>query len=335
MKRPTIVDIADRIGVSKAAVSYALNGRPGVSARTRERILDVAAEMGWYPSSAAKALSSDRAASIGFVFARPPEVLRTEPFFMQLLAGMEQTLSGHGVALQLALAPDEETELATYRRWWAERRVDGVVLADMRVNDPRPPMLRDLGVPAVVFGSPTSVHGLCVLRSGEDQTAYEAVRHLVDAGHERLAHVHGPLELQHVCRRGDAVRRVARQLGGVEVRGMAGGNTEQGGLEATRRLLAEPNPPSAIIYDNDVMAVAAVAHARELGVTVPADLAVLAWNDSMLCRVVHPAVTAFAQDLAADAAAAARLLLDLIETGETEDAVLSKRRLVPRASTGD
>ncbi|WP_223840463.1 LacI family DNA-binding transcriptional regulator [Saccharopolyspora pogona] len=80
--------------------------------------------MGWRASSAARALSNDRAANVGIVHARSPEMLRTEPFFMQMVAGLEQTLSVDGFSLQLALAAETETELAIYRRWWAERRVD-------------------------------------------------------------------------------------------------------------------------------------------------------------------------------------------------------------------
>lgn len=332
-KRPTIIDIATRVGVSKAAVSYALNGRNGVSAETRERILDVAAEMGWHPSNVARALSSDRTASIGFVFARSPEVLRTEPYFMQLLAGMEQTFSEHGVSLQLALARDQETELATYQRWWAERRVDGVVLTDLRVDDPRPPLLRELAVPTVLFGAPGSVSGMSVLRSDDRATARQAVDHLVHLGHRTIGHVQGPSNLQHTRRRGQALRKAAWDAAEIDVMVIAGGNTEQGGLLATQELLAANPRPSAIIYDNDVMAVAAVANAGSLGVRVPEDLAALAWNDSMLCRVVHPSVTAFAQDVVADGSIAAQLMLELVETGNFEEIPLSGRQLVPRMST--
>lgn len=186
--------------MSKAAVSYALHGRSGVSAETRERILDVAARMGWRASSAARALSSDRAASIGFVFARPPELLRTEAFFTQLLVGIEQTLSEHGVSLQLALASGTDEELATYRRWWAERRVDGVLLTDLRVSDPRPPLLRELGAPAVLFGSSAGLAGTPVLLAEERADALRVVDHPAELGHRHVGHVRGRWDLQHTRR---------------------------------------------------------------------------------------------------------------------------------------
>ena len=334
MKRPTIVDIARRVGVSKAAVSYALNGRGGVSSQTRQRILDVAAQMGWRASSAARALSNDRTASIGFVFARPPELLRIEPFFMRLLVGMEQALSERGVSLQLALAGDSETELATYRRWWAERRVDGMLLTDLRVSDPRLPLLRELGVPAVLFGAPGSVPGIPVLWGDERSDVRQIVDHLAAAGHRYIGHVRGAWNLQHTRRRSTAVREAVRERFGTAVAQADGGYTEQGGLDATRKLLEADPCPTAVVYDNDVMAVAAVAHSAELGKRVPDDMAIVAWDDSMLCRVVAPAVTAFEHDVVADAAMAAHQLLELIETGCADDVEMCRRQLVVRASSG-
>ncbi|TDD55947.1 LacI family DNA-binding transcriptional regulator [Saccharopolyspora elongata] len=333
MKRPTIIDIAREVGVSKAAVSYALNGRAGVSPQTRERILDVATAMGWRASSAARALSNDRAANVGIVLARSPEVLRTEPFFMQMLAGLEQTLSADGFSLQLALAADTGTELDTYRRWWAERRVDGVVLTDLRISDPRPELLRELGTPAVFFGTAGPMPGVPVLRADEDEAIRSAITHLAELGHRRIGHVQGPPDLQHTVRRADALRRAVGEAPGLSVHHAPGDYTEEGGVRATRRLLSAPNPPTAVIYDNDVMAVAAVVHAEELGVRVPADLSVLAWDDSMLCQVVRPAITAFAHSVVVDSATAARMLLELIETGSADDGELSPRTLVPRGST--
>src|SRR5689334_24665510 len=94
VKRPTIADIARRAGVSTGAVSYALNGQPGVSPATRQRILAIADEIGWRPSHAARALSASRAHAVGLVIARPARWLGVEPFFMQFLAGLEAELSG-------------------------------------------------------------------------------------------------------------------------------------------------------------------------------------------------------------------------------------------------
>ena len=153
-KRATIADIAQRAGLSKGAVSYALNGLPGVSESTRQRVLKLAAEMGWRPNSAARALSASRAGALGLVMARPASTLGVEPFFMKLLSGIENTLAARSTALVLQVVPDHDAEVEAYRRWWAERRVDGIFLIDLRIEDKRVLVLEELGLPAVVIGGP-------------------------------------------------------------------------------------------------------------------------------------------------------------------------------------
>ena len=153
-RRVTIADIAREAGVSKGAVSYALNGLPGVSASTRARVLAIANELGWYPNRAARSLSAARADACGLVVARAARMLALEPFFMELIAGVEAEFSARGVALMIQLAHDPAEEIEVYRRWWAERRVDGVMMVNLRVDDPRVPALVELGLPAVVVGGP-------------------------------------------------------------------------------------------------------------------------------------------------------------------------------------
>ena len=155
-RRVTIKDIAREAGVSKGAVSYALNDRPGLADTTRERILRIADELGWRPNSAARSLSASRANACGLVLARPARTLAVEGFFPEFLAGVESELSARSIALTLQLAGDVAGEVAVYRRWWAEHRVDGVLLLDLRENDPRIDALAELGLPAVVVGGPVA-----------------------------------------------------------------------------------------------------------------------------------------------------------------------------------
>jgi DNA-binding LacI/PurR family transcriptional regulator len=146
VKRPTIADVARRAGVTKAAVSFALNDQPGVSAATRERILAIAAEMGFQPSSAARALSDGRAGAFGLVIDRPARLLGIEPYFMQLISGIQAELSGNHVTLLFTLAEDQNAEIDLYRSWWAQRRVDGVFLVDLQLGDRRVPVLENSGI---------------------------------------------------------------------------------------------------------------------------------------------------------------------------------------------
>src|ERR1700761_5674351 len=119
MKRPTISDIAQRAGVTKPAVSFALNGRPGVSPATRERILAIAAELGFQPSSAARALTAGQAGAFGLVLGRAAREPGREQGWLELVSGLESELARHQDTLLLTLAEDESAETERYRQWWA------------------------------------------------------------------------------------------------------------------------------------------------------------------------------------------------------------------------
>lgn len=332
MKRPTMVDIARRAGVTKSAVSFALNGRPGVSEATRARVLAIADELGWQPNSAARALSDGRAGAFGLVVDRPARSLGIEPFFMQLVSGIQGELSGDGTSLLFTVASDAAAETATHRAWWAQRKVDGVFLVDMRLDDPRVAALEELRLPAVVIGAPVDCGGLPAVWSDEAAAVRTAVAHLADLGHRSIAHVTGPAVLRHTLIRAEAFTAATAE------RGLTGRNVEadysgEQGFAATRALLEGGERPTAIVYDNDVMAVSGLSAAQSLGVRVPDDLSLVAWDDSPLCELVRPALTALRRDVAAYGALAARQLRDAAAGRSVEHRRAPDPALTVRAST--
>ena len=307
MRRPTIADIARRAGVTKAAVSFALNGQPGVSAATRERILAIAAEIGFEPSSAARALSDGRAGAFGLIIDRPARTLGGETFFMQLISGIQAELTQDHITLLFTMAEDQAEEIRMYRTWWAQRKVDGVFLVDLQVRDRRIRVLTELSMPAVVIGTPRGSGQLPAVWQ-DDRAAMEAVvGHLAGLGHRRIARIGGFPRYWHSRLRTDALAQVAAAAG-IEAVSVAADYTAEHGAEATQDLLKQTDPPTAILYDNDVMAVAGLGAAQRMGVRVPADLSIVAWDDSALCELVHPALTALRRDIPAAGASAARML---------------------------
>src|SRR5579864_7567894 len=307
MRRPTIADIARRAGVTKAAVSFVLNGQPGVSAATRERILAIAAEIGFEPSSAARALSGGRAGAFGLIIDRPARTLGSEVFFMQLISGIQAELAGNHVTLLSTLAEDQAEEIRLYRTWWAQRKVDGVFLVDLQVRDRRIGVLEELSMPAVVLGTPRGSGRLPAVWQDDLAVTQTVVGYLAGLGHRRIARVGGFARYWHSKLRTDALAQVAGAAG-IEAVSVASDYTAEHGAEATRDLLKQAEPPTAILYDNDVMAVAGLGAAQRMGVRVPADLSIVVWEDSTLCELVHPAFTALRRDIPAAGASAARML---------------------------
>ena len=333
MKRPTIADVARHAGVSKGAVSYALNGQPGVSDSTRERILAVARDIGFSPSNAARALSRASANAVGLAPCRPAKILGVEPWFMGLISGFEQELAARSYALTLQVVSTPEEEVEVYRRWWGERRIDGVLVCDLRTNDPRISVLQKLQLPAVVIGGPGGAGRLPQGWSDDAAAVTETVAYLHALGHRRVARVAGLPDLLHTAIRTDAFVSACARF---DLRGATTSVSDysgEDGARITRRLLAGPDRPTAIIYDNDVMAIAGLAVAQEMGVRVPAELSIVAWDDSPLCQYVHPPLTALSRDIPAYGAAAARQLLASIAGRQPGDLQTEPAHLVPRGST--
>ncbi len=331
--RATIADVARRVGVSKGAVSYALNGKPGVSESTRRRVLDAARELRWSPSSAARMLAGNRTSTVGLALTRPPETLGEEPFLMRFVAGLTSRLQPRGYGLLVQLPADADAELDTYRAWAGERRVDGVVVLDPAVDDPRPAVLAGLGLPAVVVGDVGPGPGRVPVTTDDAAVMLAVVEHLASAGHRRVARVAGPPHLQHTVVRERAFREAAQRFG-VEGSTVHTDYSAESGARATAGLVTGAGArPTAVVYDNDLMAVAGLSRLSELGLRVPEDVALVAWDDSATCRVTRPALTATGYDLVAFGQLAADALFSLLDGGPPPPTTSATPTLRVRAST--
>jgi DNA-binding LacI/PurR family transcriptional regulator len=330
--RPTISDVARAAGVSKGAVSFALNGRRGVAEPTRKRILDAARQLGWTPSHRARALSASRAFAVGLVIARPPELLGADPFFPAFIAGVERTLSDRGQALVLQMVPESDEE-ASYRRLAGAGRVDGVFLLDLRVDDSRIALLEQLGLPAVTIARPDVSSGYPALLVDDQPGIAEAVRHLVELGHRRIAHVAGPRHFLHGSVRRRAWERALTDAGLPADVWVESDFSAAGGAQATRALLDRTDPPTAIVYANDLMAIAGLSVALEYGVSVPTQLSVTGFDNTELAGYVTPPLTTVRTYPFGWGRTAAHALLDLIDGGSVDDIPTPPAQLVVRAST--
>ncbi|MBW3084842.1 HTH-type transcriptional regulator DegA [Austwickia sp. TVS 96-490-7B] len=336
MARVTINDVARRAGVSKSSASFALNGRPGVSDATRARILSVARELDWQPHSAARALVHARADMVGLVFSRPARTLGVEPFYGQFISGLQDELREHQLGLQLAVTEAHTDEIATYRRWRQATKVDGVILVDLYDNDPRPAAVRDLGLPAVAVGGAEPLwEGVPVVTTDDYVATVRILDYLAALGHRRIAHVAGMGVFRHTRRRMAAVRDAKERLGLDWAESVTTDFSDAASASATRELLSRPhNLPTAIVYDSDLLAVAGLGVAHEMGVAVPGELSLVSFDDTVLTKAVHPAMTALRSDPFELGVLTARALVAVIADPSVTIHVASQPpRLVVREST--
>ncbi len=332
-RRPTIADVARHAGVSKGLVSYALNDRPGVSSGSRERILAAASDLGWTPSVRARSLSTGRSFACGVVIGRSTDVIAADPFFHSLIAGLEDVFSQSGQVLVLAVATPGRREAETYRGLAEDRRVDGVVITDLRAADERIALVERLGMKAVTLGRPDVESPFSSVSVDDGAGIRSAVAHLAALGHRRVAHVAGPEAMLHGRRRAEAFLSAASDAG-LEPVVVDTDFSAAEGAEATHRLLSRPDRPTAIVYSNDHMAVAGIGVAQRRGLRVPDDLSITGFDDTELGRYVHPALTSVATDARAWGSAAARALLDALSGGTASHRELDEPTLIVRESTG-
>ncbi len=339
-KRVTIADIARMAGVSPGAVSFALNGRPGVSEETRHRILAIVEENGWQPSSAARALVGARANTVGFALARPARSLGSEAFFTDLIAGIESRLSESKVSLQLRLVADVAEEMEVHRQWRSSNQVDGFIFIDPREDDPRVGRIEALDARAVMIGSEPSPEGsVPSVWIGDDTVADTLFSYLAALGHTRIAYVAGPAELEHTRLRAQVLERMTAD--GLEGEVITTDFSPARASAVTRTLLSGRQRPTAIVYDNDVMAVAGLRVAQEMGRAVPRDVSLASFDDSVIAGLINPSITAMTRDTFELGERAATLLLQQIEAGanlpsvEGPTPVLTAREsTAPPARTG-
>jgi DNA-binding LacI/PurR family transcriptional regulator len=302
-----------------------------VNPSTRRRILAIAAELGWSPDLRARSLRTNRSFALGLV--RDTAVSPGDSFFPAFIAGVERGLSPAGQALVLASASAGQNEADTYRKLASERRVDGVILTDLRAADERLALIAALGLSAVTVGQPDTNSPFPAIPIDAAAGVEAMVDHLVGLGHRSLAHVAGPPTLLRERRRRTAFER-ACATGGVACRVIDTDSSPREGGEATRRLIFDPaTRPTAITYSNDRMALAGIGVAQRWGLSVPRDLSIAAFDESDIAGWLYPSLTSVEIDAEEWGALAARTLLAAIAGSELADTELAQARLVAREST--
>lgn len=333
----TIRDVAKRLNLSITTVSRALDGYDDVAEETRERVVRTAQEMGYVPSRAARQLRRQRADAIGYIL--PTTGPRfADPFFSEFMAGLGDAATSHNFDLLVSTAPPlEAAEQALYQHWVRSRRVDGIVLSRMRLHDWRVEYLAESKFPFVSLGRTAMAVDHPYIEVDGRAGFAALVEHVARRGHRRIAYIGAPPDLKLQA------DRLAGYREGLEATGIAPDDalvaeadlTRLGGYQAARRLLALPDPPTAILGANDLTAIGALRAAHERGLVVGRDLAAAGYDGIEDAEHTQPPLTTLNQPVYDIARRLVEMLVKLI-TGEplTERQVLLRPELIVRESTG-
>lgn len=309
-------DIAQRCGVSVATVSKALNGQQDIGEDTRRRICIAAEKMGYMTNSAARALKTNRTYNLGVLFVDERHSGLAHEYFSAVLESFKAEAEAHGYDITF-LNHNVGGKPTTYLQHCRYRGLDGVVIACVDFNHPQVQELVDSGLPLVtidhVFNNRLAV-------TSDNLCGTEAlVRHVYEAGHRRIAFIHG----EDTAVTQNRLTSYYRALEALELEAepdyvRAGRyHDPECCARETAALLALPQPPTCILFPDDFSAIGGLNTIAAAGLRVPDDISVAGYDGIYLSQTMSPRLTTYRQDTAALGRTAAARLIELIEKPRT------------------
>jgi LacI family transcriptional regulator len=313
----TIADVAARAGVSTATVSRVLSGVGKARPETGRRVLAAARELGYRPSGIARSLKLHATRTLGLIVTDIEN-----PFFPQLVRGVEDAARDQGYALLLCNASDDRDREAGYLDLLVDRRVDGLIIAASTLAGRHRRWLRRPPLPVVLINTQPRRIDLPSIASDNCAGGRLAVDHVVTLGHRQLGVLTAP-----PGRHGDALDRLAGARDAARAAGLAeglmvveGDAGVGGGQRAATELLERSPATTAIVTYNDLMAIGAMRAIRASGRAVPTDVSVVGFDDVDIAAYVDPPLTTIAQQTAEMGRRAVGYLTDQLRQQPRADA---------------
>lgn len=330
-RRASLQDVGARAGVSFQTASKVLRGKGTVSPATRQRVIDAAAELEYVMNSLASGLASRQTRSIGFIASGMASFV-----LAPLLLGAEREARRHGYFVIFNFIDHQPNDGQRILRQLIERRVDGIVSSAMTLERDATygAMLRD-EVPSVSTHS-VAVSGVPLVSQDTEREGREATQHLLALGHRHIATIIGPSSGSPLGGR-SAGYADALQTAGVDIDHAlieSGGWSVEGGYAAMISLLESARPITAIVCENDHMAMGAIRALRERKLRVPDDFSIVGCDDIDFARFITPPLTTVRISFEHTGEAAVRLLIDRLRGEEPiPDRIVLPSSLVVREST--
>ncbi|WP_256761808.1 LacI family DNA-binding transcriptional regulator [Cohnella sp. WQ 127256] len=332
MKKPTMLDIAKRVGVTKATVSMVMNKKDAlISQETREKIIRVADELGYIPNTLARSLNTKKSGTIGVIL---PDI--TNPFFAEMARAIED--EAHRMQYNVIICNTDNQVPMEDRciRLLIGKLVDGVILIAGGTSESSLTLLQQHAVPFVLVdrhipGCEDYPGVYCM----SDDGVMAGVRHLYDKGLRKIVYVRGPRELPVFEYRVNAYEEIMKQLGIYDERYVFDGlPTLDGGISVTDRILREIEGVEGVIYSNDVMAMGGLKALNRMGYRVPDDIRVIGYDNIQISRFIEPELTTIAQPIAEMGKASCTLIINIInEVPLDQMKIFFKAELIVRGTS--
>ncbi|MFK4871020.1 LacI family DNA-binding transcriptional regulator [Novosphingobium sp. ZW T3_23] len=294
-KPPTLHDVAVRAGVSAMTASRALNGKPRVSAETREAVARAVAELGYVPNTSARMLAGRSVRRIALLHGGAT----TSAYLGELLLGALNEAPARNIHLTVEQCPDRASTEELVAQI-VEAHVAGVILPPPLCD--RPELLAGLagaGIAIVAVAPDQETANVASVSTDDRGAAYEMTHHLIELGHRRIALIEGTSRHRSSTRRRHGYIDALRDNGIAvdEDLIVAGDFSYRSGLVAAEKLLAQAERPTAIFACNDDMAAAAVTIAHQQKISVPGELSICGFDDTPLADAIWPRLTTIRQPI--------------------------------------
>ena len=326
--------IAKRLDLSVTTVSRALGGYPEVAADTRTRVLAEAERIDYRPNQLARRLRHGRSEAIGLVL--PAEAGQfDDPFFLRLLAALGPPLQRAGLDLLVMTARPGAEELRAYRHLVEGRRVDGMLLARTRRDDPRIRYLLDRNAIFVAHGRCEDTRPYAFLDIDGVAACRAATQRLIDFGHRRIGLINAAPHYMFAHHREQGWREA---LAGSDLPPgplRAAEPSEEAGFTLMRALLAEREAPTAVLCATDRLAVGALHAVAQAGLRAGRDISLIGYDDLPMAVCTDPPLTTIEQPIVRAGARMVQMLVALL--GGADPATQHEiwpARLIPRGSDG-
>lgn len=325
----TIKDVAEKANVSIATVSRILNNLPGYSEKTKAKVLSAIKELGYQPNAVARGLINKKTQTIGVLF---PDV--SSSLSSEFLNGIEDMCNEVGHSVIVCNTASNGMRTKKYLQVLNEKRVDGIIFTSEMMTDDYYEMIQDMNIPVVLLSTVSYKYPIPYVRVDDRHAAYNGAEHLIKKGHRNIGMISGP--------KSDPIAGTMRVEGFLSALNEFGLPADEGlveyaagfsfkdGVSALPKLLKRNPDVTGVMISSDELAIGAMSAAYKMGIKIPDELSLIGYDNLPISEMCIPPLTTISQPLYEMGSKSAKLLLEMIRTGETAESVIVRHRIVER-----